>query len=244
MKKTIIIKALLVVCCQLCFLAHGHTQSTVTTTNSYTLENYQMGAMLVSVRIPGNWDAAPIIIGKVSAAGGLTFEWPNNVPEDLKTASDQLNYVIRTGNCEAGDEGHLESDEANYFLFDRIWLMDPESKDVQGQLMAASNDDIRKWMHRPVDEKAATGTHAYLLYAFKDNALRSTCQFESWVTPEGQDEITLQHKFENDLKVTKGFQFVIYDTKEVHPYEGMQAKWQQVTASPSIPETLTWKVKE
>jgi hypothetical protein len=219
-------------------------QTIVPAPQKYQLQNYSLGAMLVGVRIPGNWDAAPIIIGKADNDGVLTFDWPATVPGDLKNATDQLNYVIQTGNCDPDENGQLENSGADYFLFNRIWLMHPETKDVQGQLMAASNDTIRKWMHRPDDEKTTKGTYAYLLYAFQANTLRSTCQFESWITPEGQSEITLEHKFENDLKVTKGFQFVIYDNKEVHPYEGMQPKWQQVSASPVLPENVSWKVKE
>jgi hypothetical protein len=228
--------------CLLCLSAFSRNDTLPP--QKYQLQNYSLGAMLVGVRIPGNWDAAPIIIGKVDDAGVLTLDWPATGPDDLKNASDQLNYVIQTGNCDPDDQGVLENNEPAYFLFNRIWLMHPETKDVQGQLMAASNDTLRKWMHRPDDEKTTKGTYAYLLYAFQDNTLRSTCQFESWITPEGQSEITLEHKFENDLKVTKGFQFVIYDNKEVHPYEGMQPKWQQVSASPVLPENVSWKVKE
>jgi hypothetical protein len=219
-------------------------QNNASSPQKYQLHDYSIGRMLVGVRIPNNWDAGPVIIGKISESGELFFEWPSTVPEALKNAADPLHYVLRTGNCDAGEDGKLESDIANYVLFDRIWLIHPETKDVQGQLMAASNDTLRKWMHRPDDEKTTKGTYAYLLYAFQDNTLRSTCQFESWITPEGQSEITLEHKFENDLKVTKGFQFVVYDNKEVHPYEGMQPKWQQVSAAISLPETINWKVKE
>ncbi len=212
---------------------------------TYQLQDYSLGAMLVGVRIPGNWNnAAPIIIGKVKNDGVLTFDWPATVPHDLQNATDQLNYVINTGNCDPDENGQLENSGTDYFLFDRIWLINPETKDIQGQLMAASNDSLRKWMHQPETEKPSTGMYAYLLYAYEDNILRSTCQHESWKNFEAQSEITLQHKFENDLKVTKGFQFVIYDNKEVHPYEDVQPKLQKASASLSLPETIIWKVKE
>lgn len=244
MRKSFLFQSFLAVSIQLYFLAPCHAQSPVPPANSYTVENYQMGAMLVGVRTPGNWNAEPVIIGSISEAGVLNFDWPATLPNDLKKAADQLNYVLNTGNCDPGEDGAMESDEPNYILFNRIWLIHPDTKDVQGQLMAASNDSLRKWMHKPDDEIAVNGTYAYLLYAFQDNALRSACQFESWLTPEGQDEITLNHRFENNVKVQQGFQFVIYNTKEVHPYQGIQPKMQEISASFSLPQTITWKVKE
>lgn len=244
MKNTYILNTLLLGYLSLMGITTGCAQSLSNTAHIYQLQNYTLGNMAVGVNIPGNWNAGPIIIGKVSEAGQLTFEWPATVPEALKEAADQLNYVIRTGNCDPGEEGNLESDSAKYVLFDRIWLMNPETNDVQGQLMANNSDSLMAWMHKPDVTKAATGTYAYLLYAYNDNTLHSTCQHESWITPEEQDEITLEHKFENDLKVSIGFQFVIYENKEVHAFEGVQPKWQQVNAATRLPEGVQWKVKE
>ncbi len=212
----------------------------------FQVADYSLGDMLVGVQVPNNWDVPPIIIGKLDKTGKLAIAWPDAVPAELKVAADQLNYVIRSGNCDPTEDqsGVFESKEPEYILFSRIWLLDPETKSVMGQLMATNSDSLMAWMHKPDATLAATGTYAYLLYAYQQNTLQSTCHYESWLTPEEGDEISLSYTSVNDLKIKKGFQFIVYYIKEVHPFEGMSPKWQQVTSVGALPEGIGWKVKE
>ena len=232
--------------CILVISTYGYCQAPSLNAHANAIQDYQLGPMQIVLRIPGQRSIPAINIGSVDEAGKITFLWPKTLPDDVLSYTDQINYVLNTGNCDIDESngGILTNKDAIHFVFNRIWLLDPETQMVRGQLMLTSSDSVMRWLHRPETTMPATGTYMQILYSTDSNHIVSTCSYETWLTPENGDEITLAHTSEIAVKANAGFQFVQYHVQEVHPYMDMAPKRQIVQSVTSASPQLVWRLLE
>lgn len=194
--------------------------------------------------------------GAIDADGNASFDLEYNFMETImKEAEKQQKDAPKgwtmsfhtvgskheCGNFDGETPLTIENRDAKVFGLPPFFAGDATTETNYGQMYAASNIGLAKWLHSYQMDNAAKGFYAEWWYVEKESAVKGTCNV---TTMTGNENEELEVITTYDLEFEEGWNMVVYTIDEVFNSvsEKVFAAKTTITTAKLIPKELQWFV--
>jgi hypothetical protein len=177
------------------------------------LDHYPFGSLDVNIIVMPFGMENPIIIGTISKAGDINFDFPKELPklskEDKESESSKLWYTLFSQCDNARD---LVAEEDNIFSFDTgVLSLSTSDNPYVGVVFTVSDENLLPWIEDPGYMEPILGSYFELIYVSSSFQYEGEC-IQTRMLDEGDAQVIYNY----NLNLKAGFNFVEYKIESIY----------------------------